>query len=84
MLNDYQKLNPLEMLPSWFDQKIDFSKKIFSDDIRFSLNGPDNDTSWPLVEDEPKFRPSRTIGDGSIMFYSLIGSGGFLSIRKIE
>jgi len=37
-----------------------------------------------LVEDDPKFKPSRPMGEGSIMVFSLIKSDELLSIRKIE
>ena len=84
ILTDSQKINRLEILGSWFEENIDFSKVIFSDESRFSLDGPDNDISWQLVEDAPICRPSRPMGGGSIMLFGLIGSDGFCSIRKID
>ena len=84
ILNDSQKRILLEMLRSWFQKKIDFSKIIFSDESRFSLDGPDNNTSWQVLGDEPIRRPSRAMGGGSIMVFGLIGSDGFLSLRKID
>ena len=59
-------------------------KNYFSDESRFSLDGPDNQSSWYFIGDEPICRPSRVMEGGSIMVFGLIGVGGLLSIRKIE
>ena len=84
MLNESQKRNRLETLRSWFEQEIDFFTVIFSDESRFSLDGPDNDTSWQLLEGDAIYRPCRPMGGGSIMVFGVIGCDGFLSIRQID
>ena len=84
ILNESQKINRLEILRSWFEQEIDLNKLIFPDESRFSLDGPDNDISWHLVEGDPICRPSRPMEGGSIMVFGLIGCDGFLSIRQLD
>lgn len=84
ILKDNAKKNRLQILRDWFNQKINFSRIIFTDESRFSLDGPDNDVSWHLDDDAPILRPSRAMGGGSIMLFGLIASDGFLSIRKID
>jgi len=74
----------LEILRSWFQEKIDFSKIIFSDESRFSLDGPKNQSRWHFIADEPICTPSRVMEGDSIMVFGLIGVDGLLSIRKIE
>lgn len=84
ILTDEQKRNRLRLIKAWFEERIDFNKVIFTDECRFSLDGPDNFLSWQLDDDVTKYRQSRAFSGGSVMIFGLMGSDGFLEVRKID
>lgn len=85
ILTEDQMSTRVQICKGWFTEKINFEKVIFSDECRFSLDGPDNFLSWQLwSSNNQQFRRRRAFGGGSIMIYGFIGNDGFLSIKRIE
>lgn len=85
VLNDYQKSTRVTAIKSWLKSNIDFNKVIYSDECRFSLDGPDYFLSWQLHNDENSmFRSLRAFGGGSQMIFGYINVHGLLSIKFID
>ena len=85
ILNEKQKNSRLQIIKSWFVKGLDFKSIIFSDEARFSLDGPDNFQSWQLHNNnnEP-FRDRRPYKGESVMVFGAITYYGTLLIRKVE
>ena len=58
---------------------------MFTDECRFSLDGPDNFVSWDLYDSAGDAeRPKRMIDGGGIMIYGFIDYTSYLWIEKIS
>ena len=85
VLNEEKRLKRVKYIKSWFCEKIEFKNIIYTDECRFSLDGPDHFKSWQLhSRDNVWERPSRANNGGSIMIYGAISYDGKLLIRKIN
>lgn len=84
-LKDFDKIRRVEHVKDWFKNRINFHNVIYSDEARFSLDGPEKFISWQMKNDNNcNSRIKRAIDGGSVMVYGLIGSDGFLLVKKIE
>ena len=45
-LTGSQKLKRCEVIRSWIRRKVDFETVLLTDEVRFSVDGPDNFMSW--------------------------------------
>lgn len=85
ILNDKNKQQRVKIITSWFNEGIDFNKVIFSDECRFSLDGPDSFLTWDLFDgSDDGNREKRHSGGGGIMVYGLIGSDGFFKLIRVD
>lgn len=85
VLNDVQKSERVNTITSWFEDNVNFKSVIFSDECRFSLDGPDSFLSWDLYEgDGDGIRQKRMVDGGGIMIYGFVESSGYLHIEKID
>lgn len=85
ILNESQKEVRLNVIRKWFEDNINFKKICFTDECRFSLDGPDKFISWDLYNDKSTiFRNRRAMYGGSIMIFGAIGFDGNLIIRRLN
>lgn len=84
-LTQFQCDDRLLKIRTWLKERMNFADIIFSDECRFSMDGPDNFQSWQL-HDEPiqTYRPMRHMSGGSVMVYGAMGSDGYFVLRKID
>lgn len=84
-LTEENKASRCSKIKGWFRSKIDFNNVIFSDEARFSLDGPDNFRSWQLNNEEmEQNRKRRQMQGGSVMILGIMGFGSYLKIIKID
>lgn len=81
-LTKEHKLARVEKVKSWAAENVDWSIVKFTDEKRFSLDGPD---SWSTYTDDRKNieRNKRQNGGGGIMVWDLISSDGFFYLIEI-
>lgn len=85
ILSEKHKEQRVSIIRSWFNENVNFKNVIFSDECRFSLDGPDSFLSWDLFDgSNDGERPKRQFGGGGIMVYGAIASDGFFKLIKIE
>jgi len=85
VLNDEQRKNREKIITGWFTENLNFRSIVFSDECRFSLDGPDNFLSWDLYNCSSDCeRPKRIMDGGGIMIYGFIDYTGYLWIEKIS
>lgn len=85
ILTEKQKDVRVSTVLSWFQKNINFNEVVYSDECRFSLDGPDNFMSWEIDNEEKCYtRFKRPCFGGSIMIYGYILKDGYLGIRKID
>ena len=82
VLNKMQRQN---IITEWFTDNLNFNSIVFTDECRFSLDGPDNFVSWDLYDSAGDAeRPKRMMDGGGIMIYGFIDYIGYLWIEKIS
>lgn len=85
ILTKEQRKNRMEHVREWFKEKVNFKKVIFSDEARFSLDGPDNFKSWQLVNEVGDYnRTRRAFDGGGVMVHGVVGLDGCLYLNLIE
>lgn len=86
-LTRHHKIQRKNACIKWIDEMMDFSKVIFSDEKKFSLDGPDGFKSY-VDRRGPKIhapmRPKRQAGGGSVMIWACITSSGRLFYKVIN
>lgn len=82
-LTKKQEASRVTFVKSWTEQNIDWSKVVYTDEKRFSLDGPD---SWSTYTDEDRkiFRNKRQNKGGGIMLWGMITFDGLLYIIWID
>lgn len=84
-LTETQKLSRVNLIKQWFKEKVNFDKVIFTDEVRFSLDGPDNCMSWELFDEiNNESRDLRQQKGGSILCYMALSKDGIIVSEKIE
>jgi len=84
-LTDEQKSFRMYTIGGWIKENIDFKRVVYSDEARFSLDGPDNFMTWELENEETTIlRPMRYNKGGSVMVFGAILFDGTFLIRKID
>lgn len=82
VLTQKHKAERLEHCQKWINENQDWSSTVFSDEKRFSFDGPDNfltysDGSIPMT------RKKRQQGGGSIMVWGCVLSDGFILLQRM-
>lgn len=82
-LSDVHKQNRVNCARNWISENLNWEKVIFSDEKKFSLDGPDNWMSYQS-HDVKTIRQKRQMGGGSVMVWCMIFSTGetFFQILK--
>ena len=81
------KMNRKSSCIKWIEDGLDFSKVVFSDEKRFSLDGPDGYKSYIDKRGrkvQVPLRKKRQMGGGSVMVWGCITSDGSLFIKFID
>ena len=74
ILTENQKKNRLDVIKEWFISRVDFNKVIYSDEARFSLDGPDTFMSWELTDSfDNDNRTLRCFGGAQSWYMALWG-----------
>ena len=85
MLNENLKKNRQTIIKSWFMKSIDFKSIIFTDEARFSIQGPDNFQSWQLHNGtNEEIRDKKPFKGGSIIVFLDMAYDETFLIRKID
>ncbi len=83
VLTKKHKEDRVKMAEQFLGQRLNFQRVIFSDEKRFSLDGPDNICSYTR-ENQKIFRAKRQSGGGSIMVWGMIFPSGILFIKRVQ
>jgi len=81
-LTDCHKRNRVTCIKSWIASYHDWELTIFSDEKRFSLDGPDDWRSY-VQNSSPNYRIKRQCKGGSVMVWMMTMPNGLLSFKVI-
>lgn len=70
-------------ITTWIQSNVNWSKVIFSDEKRFSFDGPDNWSSY-VPKNKTLMRYRRPCGGGSVMVWMMLMPNGLLSYKIID
>lgn len=82
-LTKKHKQDRLNIVKSWIISDHDWFQTVFSDEKKFSFDGPDNWSSY-LPKNQNMIRQRRICGGGSVMVWMMIFPNGLLSFRFID
>ena len=82
-LTKQHKVNRIRLIKSWISSEHDWNQTIFSDEKRFSLDGPDHWASY-VSKNSKIQRMKRQCKGGSVMIWMMAMPNGLLSFRVIE
>ena len=82
MLSKKHKECRLKLITRWMTENHPWEKTIFSDEKRFSLDGPDDWRTYAMKNEEIN-RQQRQCGGGSIMIWLMTLPNGLLSYKVI-
>lgn len=82
-LNEIDKKKRLDHIKEWISQGIKFNNVIFTDEKRFSLDGPDNYIDW-ISGNENIHRKRRQMGGGGLMIHAMVFYDGYVHITKLD
>lgn len=82
-LSATNKARRIEIIKTWFKEKVDWNNVIFMDEKRFKFDGPDNFGTW-MKPDEAVSRNKRQMGGGGVMVQACIGSDGYLRVVRVN
>lgn len=82
-LNASQKAKRVSILTNWISMSIDWKRTIFTDEKRFSLNGPDNFMTYRRSISNKKSRMKNHSGGGSIMYWGMLLPDCSLYLKEI-
>jgi transposase len=83
VLSKAHKEARVNLARSWISNRVDWTKVVFSDEKRFSLDGPDNWCSYAR-EMSPVQRNRRQQGGGSVMVWGVLLSNGDLLLEEVS
>lgn len=72
----------MEMVTNWITENLDFSNVVFSDEKRFSLDGPDNWMTY-LPKNNQRCRVKRQSKGGGLMVWGMVFSTGTVFVKKL-
>jgi transposase len=82
-LSPSHKKRRLELAKQWLRENHPWNRTVFTDEKRFSLDGPDDWRSYSDQKNPPK-RQKRQMKGGSIMIWGMVLPDGFLWIKKVD
>jgi transposase/YHS domain-containing protein len=82
-LSPSHKKRRLELAKQWLRDSHPWNRTVFTDEKRFSLDGPDDWRSYSDQKNPPK-RQKRQMKGGSIMIWGMVLPDGFLWIKKVD
>jgi len=82
-LTNAHKAKRVASVTSWIENQQCWEKTVFSDEKRFSLDGPDDWRSYVPIS-QKLYRSKRQCGGGSILLWLLVLPNGLLSYRVIQ
>ena len=82
-LSQQHKEKRMVFAKSWLSNNHSWEITIFSDEKRFSLDGPDNFTSWQQ-DGMVSNRVKRQCGGGSIMVWGMVLPNGIIHLEMVE
>lgn len=80
-LTPKHKEDRLSFAKQHVQQHTNFEKWIFSDEKRFSLDGPDNNGSFEILGTPSPIRSRRQQGGGAVMIFGAVASNGKLFLK---
>lgn len=84
-LTSQQKDGRINAIRQWMKERINFGKVIFSDEVRFSVDGPDHFMSWQLPHYAEQYtRMKRPFNGGGIMLHGCLMLDNTLVINRID
>jgi transposase len=83
VLSKAHKTARVDIACTWIRDRVDWSKVAFSDEKRFSFDGPDNWATYAR-EMEPVRKNRRQQGGGSIMMWGVILSSGEIFLEEVS
>ena len=84
-LNKDQQNKRVEIIKGWFKQRLNFQNVIFTDEARFSVDGPDRFMSWQLKDKISDFnRMKRPFDGGGLMVHGVLGTDGSLMVTRVN
>ena len=84
-MNSVQESNRVEIIKEWFKERVCFKNVIFTDEARFSLNGPDKFISWQLKDNMGDFnRVKRPFDGGGVMVHGELGPDASLMVTRLH
>jgi len=86
-LNTTQKLNRVKALTKWIADGICWRNVVFSDEKRFSLNGPDNYMTYSSpnsIKNTNNTRRRSHSGGGSILYWGMLLPNATLHVKEVE
>ena len=81
-LNENQEFKRLEYVKSWLSSNYIWEKTIFTDEKRFSLDGPDDWGSY-VDKSSKNYHVRRQCGGGGVMIWMMGMPNGLLSFKVI-
>ena len=82
-LTKAHKSNRVASITAWIENQHCWEKTIFSDEKRFSLDGPDDWRSYHQIS-QKLYRTKRQCGGGSILLWMMVLPNGLLSYRVVQ
>ena len=81
-LSKVHKENRIDIINGWITENHPWEKTVFSDEKRFSLDGPDDWRTY-VTKNEEFYKQRRQCGGGSIMVWLMALPNGLLSYKLI-
>ena len=67
----------------WLKEQVNFQNIVFSDEVRFNLNGPDSMMTWVYGKERPT-RITRCMGGGSLLLSGILFNDGELFLYFLD
>ena len=83
VLSKRHKETRVNIISEWINESYEWEKTIFSDEKRFSLDGPDNWSTY-VPKGKSIFRNQRVCGGGGVMIWLMVLPNGLLSHAVIN
>ena len=74
-LSTVLKNERVRICTEWLKKQINFEKIVFTDEVRFNLDGPDSMMTWSYGKNRPR-KVTRCMGGGSV----LLSGGLFMTV----